>query len=170
MKDFDYCLSIVFGFAYCMLLLGLCRLLSWACNRVEDDDDDAVNNHHSTSDDHVIINIKELTGIDPSVLRSIPVVDFNTKDYEYGVECVVCLSELVQGDRGRVLPTCNHRFHADCIDKWLQSHSTCPICREKVGLVQRGTRPELGGDEGLTTDVAVTQTLIPAMHIQTSPL
>lgn len=105
-------------------------------------------NHHGTTDDHVIITIMERSVIKPSVLRSIPIVDFNSKDLKNGVECVVCLSELVDGDKARVLPSCNHWFHADCIDSWFRCHSTCPICRMRVGSVQRGVRPEL--DESFT--------------------
>ncbi|VVA97609.1 unnamed protein product [Arabis nemorensis] len=134
-----------------MLVLCLYRLLSWACNRV--DNAIAANNdhdHYGTNDDHVIINIKELTGIDQSVLRSIPVVDFSSKDFKHNVECVVCLSELVEGDKARVLPTCNHLFHADCIDSWLRCQSTCPICRNKVGSVPLVTRPEFVPDNNIS--------------------
>ncbi|VVA94867.1 unnamed protein product [Arabis nemorensis] len=73
----------------------------------------------------------ERSGIKPSVLRSIPVVDFDSKDFKDNVECVVCFSELVDGDKARVLPSW---FHADYIDSWLRSHSTCPICRKRVAL------------------------------------
>ncbi|CAH2053726.1 unnamed protein product [Thlaspi arvense] len=86
-----------------------------------------------------MITIVECDGIKPSVLRSIPVVDFNSKDC---VKCIVCLSDLVHGDKSRVLPSCNHWFHADCIDTWFRSHSTCPICRKRVSSVQRGARRE----------------------------
>ncbi|WZZ42489.1 hypothetical protein YC2023_038748 [Brassica napus] len=143
MIDHDYWLSLVFGFVYCMLFYGLCRLLSWASNRV---DDEANNDHHDhsvTGDDHVIITVKELAGIKPSVLQSIPVVDFNSEDSKDSFECVVCLSKLEDGDKARLLPTCNHWFHADCIEKWLQLHSSCPICRNLVGSVQ-----DSGSDSG----------------------
>jgi hypothetical protein len=48
--------------------------------------------------------------------------------------CSVCLSEYQEGDTLRILPKCNHSFHLLCIDTWLHSHSTCPLCRVNIGL------------------------------------
>ncbi|XP_024315500.1 E3 ubiquitin-protein ligase ATL41 [Brachypodium distachyon] len=45
------------------------------------------------------------------------------------VECVVCLQELADGDVVRVLPACKHFFHGGCIDVWLRTRSSCPVCR-----------------------------------------
>lgn len=44
-------------------------------------------------------------------------------------ECVICLSEFAVGDRIRVLEKCSHGFHMQCIERWLKSCSSCPICR-----------------------------------------
>ncbi|CAN6168825.1 unnamed protein product [Urochloa humidicola] len=44
-------------------------------------------------------------------------------------DCAVCIAELKAGDKARVLPRCGHGFHVDCVDMWLRSHSTCPLCR-----------------------------------------
>ena len=41
--------------------------------------------------------------------------------------CSVCLSTISNGI-SRTLP-CNHVFHVDCIDRWKQRSSTCPMCR-----------------------------------------
>ena len=42
--------------------------------------------------------------------------------------CVVCYETWSVGDYVRVLP-CGHRFHIECIDKWLASKSIrCPVC------------------------------------------
>ncbi|PRQ30083.1 putative transcription factor C2H2 family [Rosa chinensis] len=46
--------------------------------------------------------------------------------------CAICLVDFSDGDKIRVLPKCNHRFHVVCIDKWLQSHSSCPTCRQRL--------------------------------------
>ncbi|KAI4355353.1 hypothetical protein L6164_004134 [Bauhinia variegata] len=71
-------------------------------------------------------------GLDPEILSSLPVLIFQQEEFKDGLECAVCLSELVQGEKARLLPKCNHGFHAGCIDMWFQSHSTCPICRNPV--------------------------------------
>ncbi|KAF5729585.1 putative RING/U-box superfamily protein [Tripterygium wilfordii] len=43
--------------------------------------------------------------------------------------CAVCLSEFEDGEELRTLPECLHSYHAECIDMWLASHSSCPMCR-----------------------------------------
>ncbi|XP_062186383.1 E3 ubiquitin-protein ligase EL5-like [Phragmites australis] len=45
------------------------------------------------------------------------------------LDCAVCITELAAGETARVLPRCGHGFHVDCVDMWLRSHSTCPLCR-----------------------------------------
>lgn len=36
----------------------------------------------------------------------------------YCNRCVICLKDFVYSDICRVIPTCNRKFHAICIDKW----------------------------------------------------
>ncbi|XVF83636.1 hypothetical protein PTKIN_Ptkin16aG0505900 [Pterospermum kingtungense] len=43
--------------------------------------------------------------------------------------CAVCLSQFEEGEELRTLPECLHSYHAPCIDLWLYSHSSCPMCR-----------------------------------------
>ncbi|CAN1228609.1 Putative RING-H2 finger protein ATL49 [Linum grandiflorum] len=47
-------------------------------------------------------------------------------------DCAVCLCEFEQEDKLRLLPKCSHAFHVECIDTWLLSHSTCPLCRSSL--------------------------------------
>ncbi|GJP70049.1 hypothetical protein CLOP_g1040 [Closterium sp. NIES-67] len=46
-------------------------------------------------------------------------------------ECCVCLVRYEDGCVLRELP-CAHHFHAACIDKWLKSHPTCPLCKRDI--------------------------------------
>jgi hypothetical protein len=48
-------------------------------------------------------------------------------------ECAVCLVEYVGGEEVRVLPTCRHGFHRECVDRWLLTRApTCPVCRALI--------------------------------------
>jgi hypothetical protein len=49
-----------------------------------------------------------------------------------GGDCCVCLEAYRAGDRCRVLPGCEHGFHAACVDSWLRKSRRCPICRAEV--------------------------------------
>ncbi|KAF7149275.1 hypothetical protein RHSIM_Rhsim03G0262000 [Rhododendron simsii] len=70
------------------------------------------------------------SGVDQSFIDTLPV--FNYKSI-IGVkdpfDCAVCLCEFEPEDKLRLLPKCSHAFHMECIDTWLLSHSTCPLCR-----------------------------------------
>ncbi|KAJ0979767.1 hypothetical protein J5N97_015241 [Dioscorea zingiberensis] len=74
-------------------------------------------------------------GLEPAVRKSLPVVVFTEDERVDGIECAVCLSEVVEGEKVRILPKCGHGFHIECIDMWFGSHATCPLCRAAVELV-----------------------------------
>ncbi|KAI4304605.1 hypothetical protein MLD38_040090 [Melastoma candidum] len=68
-------------------------------------------------------------GLDPSLIASIPIFLYRRDPGEFGLECVICLSHFEEDEVGRSLAKCGHAFHMECIDMWLHSHTTCPICR-----------------------------------------
>ncbi|OIV97802.1 hypothetical protein TanjilG_12559 [Lupinus angustifolius] len=74
-----------------------------------------------------------LSGIDKLVIETLPFFKFSSlKGSKEGLECTVCLSKFEDTEILRLLPKCKHAFHMNCIDKWLENHSTCPLCRYKV--------------------------------------
>lgn len=46
--------------------------------------------------------------------------------------CAVCLQEFLDSDKLKTLP-CMHRYHANCVDKWLLKHNSCPVCKRPTG-------------------------------------
>ncbi|XP_054778868.1 E3 ubiquitin-protein ligase ATL6-like [Prosopis cineraria] len=75
-------------------------------------------------------------GVDPKLLDTFPIFLYSAvKHLKFGkapLECAVCLSEFNHQDTLRLLPKCNHVFHPQCIDAWLASHVTCPVCRSRL--------------------------------------
>ncbi|OAY78854.1 RING-H2 finger protein ATL65 [Ananas comosus] len=72
-------------------------------------------------------------GLDDTAIRALPISLFSKSKAKHlaatNRECAVCLLEFEDDDPLRTLPFCSHAFHADCIDVWLRSHATCPLCR-----------------------------------------
>lgn len=50
---------------------------------------------------------------------------------EDGGECSICLDEWEVGGVAKEMP-CKHRFHGNCIERWLGIHGSCPVCRYKM--------------------------------------
>ncbi|KAK8946539.1 E3 ubiquitin-protein ligase ATL6 [Platanthera zijinensis] len=74
-----------------------------------------------------------VNGLDAKVVAALPEFVYRaTEKQGRTADCVVCLSAMEDGERGRILPRCGHGFHAGCIDAWLTAQSTCPICRAAV--------------------------------------
>ncbi|XP_018484077.1 RING-H2 finger protein ATL40-like [Raphanus sativus] len=80
-----------------------------------------------------VVSQPPIRGLDKLVIASLPtfVVGVNGDDVS-AVECAVCLSFFEEKDTVRMLPNCKHVFHVTCVDTWLASCSTCPICRTEV--------------------------------------
>ncbi|GLJ38582.1 hypothetical protein SUGI_0786670 [Cryptomeria japonica] len=75
-------------------------------------------------------------GLNKKVIHTVPVFVYKEESFKNDEKeqlmCVICCSKFEQNEKGRELPKCNHRFHVNCIDKWFELQSTCPICRMNV--------------------------------------
>ncbi|KAF9605621.1 hypothetical protein IFM89_017964 [Coptis chinensis] len=82
--------------------------------------------------------VPESRGLDESVIRSIPILQFKKTELEIEqrnlFECAVCLNEFQEEEKLRILPKCTHVFHIDCIDIWLQNNANCPLCRSSISI------------------------------------
>jgi hypothetical protein len=59
--------------------------------------------------------------------------------------CTICRSEMENGDVVRIINSCRHLFHINCIDRWLEGHTRCPTCR--CNLLQENDQNTEGEEE-----------------------
>ncbi|KAK2972386.1 hypothetical protein RJ640_014444 [Escallonia rubra] len=87
--------------------------------------------------------------------------DENGRELHCGAgECPVCLSAFVAGEELRRLNKCEHAFHAPCINAWLSSHSTCPVCRAAVIVGRHSKRPAVDEDLDLRQGMPDSASLV----------
>ena len=74
-------------------------------------------------------------GLDEDLINSFP----KTKIEDIGKlkekKCIICLDEFKNGDENTTVP-CFHIFHPHCINKWLEKHNICPICKTEFNKVK----------------------------------
>ena len=94
-------------------------------SHIDHEDSDAVNNE--------LAQVSSSSGLDEAQIKSITVCKYVKGDgLVEGSDCSVCLSEFQENESLRLLPKCNHAFHLPCIDTWLKSHASCPLCRSNI--------------------------------------
>ncbi|XP_056166014.1 E3 ubiquitin-protein ligase ATL31-like [Syzygium oleosum] len=99
-------------------------------------------------------------GLDPAVVATFPTIVYSdVKGLKIGkgaLECAVCLNEFEDDETLRLIPKCDHVFHPECVDAWLASHVTCPVCRANLvpqpgeapfELPELTSEPELAGED-----------------------
>ncbi|XP_058745090.1 RING-H2 finger protein ATL29-like [Vicia villosa] len=78
-------------------------------------------------------------GLDNTLLDKFPTFVYSSvkdlrEEKSYSLECAICLLEFEDDSMLRHLTICCHVFHQECIDLWLESHKTCPVCRTDLDL------------------------------------
>ena len=86
-------------------------------------------------------------------LDKLPCFHFQAKEKGSSpVDCAVCLDNFKIGEKCRLLPLCNHSFHAQCVDSWLLKTPICPICRTSAdfrkGVLVSGEESSRFSDTG----------------------
>ncbi|PON86572.1 43kDa postsynaptic protein [Trema orientale] len=80
-------------------------------------------------------------GLDAAAIMGLPIVLHQSGDPgdEAGpgrvsgpAECCICLGVFEDGEKLKVLPQCCHCYHPECVDRWLSTQSSCPLCRASL--------------------------------------
>uniref|UniRef100_A0ACD5U2N5 Uncharacterized protein n=1 Tax=Avena sativa TaxID=4498 RepID=A0ACD5U2N5_AVESA len=117
--------------AVIVALVAVCLYLHWACGRCQRQRRQA--NLEASSSSAAAAS----PGLDADAINGLPVTLYSParstngggEEEEREAECSICISALVAGDKVKALPPCGHCFHPDCVDAWLRSHPSCPLCR-----------------------------------------
>ncbi|KAF9587129.1 hypothetical protein IFM89_039646 [Coptis chinensis] len=81
---------------------------------------------HSQAEDK--LKLSE-SGLKKELREMLPIIVFRESFSIRDTQCSVCLADYQAEDRLQQIPVCGHTFHMDCIDHWLATHTTCPLCR-----------------------------------------
>ncbi|MED6149734.1 hypothetical protein PIB30_065395 [Stylosanthes scabra] len=104
--------------------------------------------NRSSNDDSLNNNESSLAsatyGMDEAQIKSITVCKYvKNGGLVEGSDCSVCLCEFQEDESLRLLPKCNHAFHLPCIDTWLKSQASCPLCRSNIVFNNNSNNPNL---------------------------
>lgn len=126
-------IAIIGILATAFLLVSYYTLISKYCGPRESASRDP-NNELQENHNHEPWHTSTTTGLHDALIKSIAVFKYKKGvGSSVGVtDCSVCLSEFQEDESVRLLPKCSHVFHAPCIDTWLKSHSSCPLCRAGI--------------------------------------
>ncbi|KAF3613909.1 putative cation/H(+) antiporter 14-like [Capsicum annuum] len=84
-------------------------------------------------------------GLDEESIQKLPIFLFGEtgKDTVKEIsECPICLGLFGDDEMVKLLPVCEHVYHAQCIDEWLIAHSNCPLCRASLRFNSLATSSE----------------------------
>ncbi|OMO99798.1 Zinc finger, RING-type [Corchorus capsularis] len=133
--DFSPLIIAVIGIlASAFILVSYYTIISKYCRRRRQTNSSLEFNESRDEMNHDGLQAAASEGLDESVIKSITVCKYKkNENLVEGTDCSVCLSEFQEDENLRLLPKCNHAFHVPCIDTWLKSHSSCPLCRAYIG-------------------------------------
>ena len=76
----------------------------------------------------------ENRGASLETITSLPVSTIVDPERELPMDkrqCCICLEDFCQGEERTSLP-CLHGFHTACVNRWLSSNGSCPVCKTSV--------------------------------------
>ncbi|CAM0955044.1 unnamed protein product [Alopecurus aequalis] len=139
-SNFKLPVPLILGLAAAVVgFVALCLYLRWLCCRRREREASSSAAATASPVPH---------GLDADAINGLPVTLYSPArssaeekgvDDEREAECSICITALVAGDKVKALPPCGHCFHPDCVDAWLRSQPSCPLCRTL--LLAAGAKP-----------------------------
>lgn len=90
------------------------------------------------NDINTIVNpIQQLDIYNNYRVRNYKTIDISNTKYLSDKSCCICRIDFINDENNdennKIIKLhCEHLYHKNCIDTWLQSHNNCPLCRKIV--------------------------------------
>ena len=102
-----------------------------------DNDNDNANYENNTINNNInysIININDLILKSNGNGNGTGTENENSKNNE---SCSICIDEFKNDTDNKIILKlkCDHLFHKECLDPWLITNKSCPLCRIKLDIV-----------------------------------
>ncbi|XP_010538901.1 PREDICTED: RING-H2 finger protein ATL7-like [Tarenaya hassleriana] len=98
------------------------------------------------------LSVAEL-GLSKEVRGMLPIVVYKESFSVTDSQCSVCLGDYQAEDKLQQIPACGHTFHMDCIDQWLTTHTTCPLCRLSLVPKSSPSQPHHSQDPSSLSEI-----------------
>ncbi|KAK9052456.1 hypothetical protein SSX86_029085 [Deinandra increscens subsp. villosa] len=98
-----------------------------------------------------------------SAIEALPTVTVTETE-----DCAICLTEYGGAGEAREMP-CKHRYHSDCIMKWLGIHGSCPVCRYEMPVDEEEEKRRRDGGVGWQVVITVSSGA-PASETDSDPV
>ncbi|CAL9754902.1 unnamed protein product [Musa acuminata subsp. burmannicoides] len=131
-------------------LMALAGLNEWVSDDHDDYDDNSQDAWREVDPDEYsyeeLIALGEVVGtenrgLSVDTISSLPLVSYKANNVQdsNAEQCVICRLEYEDGD-SLMLLSCKHRYHFECINKWLQINKVCPACNAEVSTSENKLR------------------------------
>ena len=135
--------------AILVCFVAVCVYLRWACRRYNPD---PTLPSYSSSSSSAPGAASSVVGLDAAAVAALPVTLYRCSTERQDVDaaqCAICLGEFAEGEQVKALPRCGHCFHPECVDAWLLSRPSCPLCRDSLLAVADTTCRTDAGSEAV---------------------
>lgn len=72
---------------------------------------------------------------DNEISTYLPMTKVTQQQVDNGAQCTTCFDTFKLDDEVGCLD-CKHIFHRPCIEPWLKTKNSCPVCRQKVSMAK----------------------------------
>lgn len=89
---------------------------------------------------------------DSDIAKYLPMKKVTQEHIDNGAQCTTCFDTFKIGEDVGALD-CSHIFHRPCIDPWLKTKNSCPVCRQKVSMSSWKKRHQKTVQEAVLDDL-----------------